>query len=251
MLQRLPEGHRLTHFVSLDSTNAEAQRQWQAGGRGPLWIWAGAQSAGRGRLGRQWVSEEGNLYATFLFTVDAPATVASQVGFVASLAVRDAAMALTGGGGFALKWPNDVLLNGAKFAGILPEALGGNTTMALGIGMNLAHAPQGTPYPVTALGGHIAPRAALETLAAALARWLEVWDGARGFAAVRAAWLEAAIGRDAPVTATVKGREITGTFSGLAADGALMLRTRDGAAHAIHAGEVRFSELEVLRKATP
>ena len=244
MLQRLPEGHRLLHFVSLDSTNAEAQRQWAAGARGPLWIWAGAQTGGRGRLGRTWISEEGNLYATLLFTVPASAAMASQVSFVASLAVRDAALALTGASGFALKWPNDVLLNGAKFAGILPEALGGEISIALGIGINLAHAPSGTPYPVTALGAHIAPRAALETLAAALAQWLEVWNAGHGFTAIRSAWLADALGKDERVTAMHSRAELSGRFSGLGPDGALILTDSAGHSHSIHAGEVRFEALE-------
>ena len=82
---------RLLHFEAIDSTNAEAHRLAKEGERGPLWILADLQSQGRGRLGRHWVSEPGNLYATFVFTFHGSALVASQVGFVAALAIRDTA----------------------------------------------------------------------------------------------------------------------------------------------------------------
>jgi biotin-[acetyl-CoA-carboxylase] ligase BirA-like protein len=163
---KLPAGHRLVHFERIDSTNAEARRLAEAGETGPLWLWADEQTAGRGRLGRSWVSEPGNLYATFLFSSGAPAGVVGQVGFAAALAVHEIAARLLPGADVKLKWPNDVLIGGAKFCGLLAETIGG--TIALGCGINLASAPSGTPYPVTSLARQ-GTRADVETLLGMLA----------------------------------------------------------------------------------
>src|SRR5262249_52630387 len=144
----------------IDSTNAEAHRLARDGERGPLWIMGDLQSQGRGRLGRHWVSEPGNLYATFVFTLKASALVASQIGFVAALAIRDTTVAALprGAGTSKLRWPNAVQLAVAKFAGILPEtgaqSADGGTTVALGMGLNIAHAREGTPSPVTPRARH-------------------------------------------------------------------------------------------------
>ena len=138
-------GVRLIAYDTLGSTNAEALARGRAGERGPLWITAARQTAGRGRRGNAWVSEPGNLYASLLLTDAAPAAHLPELCFVVALAVRDAL------GGAApelssrlkLKWPNDLLLDGAKLAGILIEAesLGGKTITAAGIGVNCVHHP--------------------------------------------------------------------------------------------------------------
>lgn len=250
MVPKLPAGHRLVRFGSVDSTNSQAHRLAEIGERGPLWIWADRQTGGRGRLGRAWVSEPGNLYTTFLFTIAGPPQTGAQASFVAALAVRDAAASLIGeAAGLGLKWPNDVLLRGAKFCGILAETLAHPqaTVLGLGIGLNLAHAPRGMAYPVTSLGAGIAPALALERLADALDRLLSVWNEGSGFAAIRQAWLDHAVGRDGEARAEVNGREVRGRFAGLAEDGALILIGADGIGRSIHAGEVRFAELERLR----
>ena len=250
MALKLPHGHASRHFETIDSTNAEAHRCAEAGEGGPLWLWADRQTRGRGRLGRSWMSEPGNLYATFLFTTAAPPQVAAQASFVAALAVRDTAGALLGTqAGLALKWPNDVLRDGAKFCGILPEIVrlnGRGTCVSLGIGINLAHVPEGLAYPVTRLGP-FAPALALESLAHTLDRRLALWNEGASFAVIRQAWLEHAVGLNGPASAQVNGHEIQGLFAGLADDGALMLRGSDGRTVSIHAGEVRFAELERLR----
>lgn len=252
---QLAPGHRLIHFDEIDSTNAEAHRRAQAGERGPLWIWAERQTQGRGRLGRGWVSEPGNLYASLLFAIDGDAALASQISFVAALAVHDTVRALSRHDlhDLKLKWPNDVLLAGEKFSGILPEAIaGGNgagTLIVLGCGINLAHAPGGLPYPVTALARHgiaASPRECLSELSYALARCLEAWNDGAGFPAMRQAWLSHAIG----LGGSASTGETSGTFTGLASDGALLLTLPDGTSKAIHAGEVRFAALDALRGAS-
>ena len=245
----LATGHPVRHFDRIDSTNLEARRLAELGERGPVWLVADEQTLGRGRLGRSWVSEPGNLYATFLFSIAEGPQAAAQVSFVAALAVHDMVMDLRPDLSPRIKWPNDVLVGGAKFCGVLPEVVGETPTrIAIGCGVNLAHAPRGTPYPVTALGGGIAPVTALQHLDTSLTRRLAQWDEGRGFAAIRDDWAKRALGLGGAVTATSGTRQLTGTFMGLAADGALMLAEADGSLTPIHSGEVSFAELEALRR---
>jgi BirA family transcriptional regulator, biotin operon repressor / biotin---[acetyl-CoA-carboxylase] ligase len=241
---------RLLHFEAIDSTNAEAHRLAKQDEHGPLWIAADLQSQGRGRLGRHWVSEPGNLYATFVFALEGTALTASQVGFVAALAIRDTALAVLprGTGPIKIKWPNDVQLAGAKFAGILPETVAqspdGRITVALGMGLNIAHAPEATPYPVTALarhGGVIAPRDCLDVLDRSLAHWLGVWREGQGFAEIRQEWLAHAAGLGQDFVGIVNQNEVKGRFADLGDDGALILVLADGSRRPIHSGEVRRS----------
>lgn len=239
---------RLLHFEAIDSTNAEAHRLAKEGERGPLWIAADLQSQGRGRLGRHWVSEPGNLYATFVFTLQGSALIASQVGFVAALAIRDTALAVLprGAGPIRIKWPNDVQLAAGKFAGILPETIAqspdGRITVALGMGLNLAHAPEGTPYPVTALARHgsaVTPRDCLDVLDRALSHWLTLWDEGRGFAGIRQNWLAHAAGVGQDFVGVVNQKEVQGKFADLGDDGAMILILPDGSRKPIHSGEVQ------------
>jgi BirA family biotin operon repressor/biotin-[acetyl-CoA-carboxylase] ligase len=245
----LATGHAVHHFASIDSTNLEARRLAEQGEHGPLWLWADEQSGGRGRLGRGWVSEPGNLYATFLFAIAAGPEIAPQVSFVAALAVHDAAVQLRPGLSPSIKWPNDVLIGGAKFCGVLPEVVAGSPTrIAIGCGVNVAHAPAGTPYPVAALGGGLPVEAVLAELDSSLAQRLVQWDEGRGFADIREAWEQRALGLGGAVSAGVGSARKAGIFRGLAADGALILETPDGGLHAIHAGEVGFAELDDMRR---
>ena len=239
---------RLLHFEAIDSTNAEAHRLAKEGERGPLWIVGDLQSQGRGRLGRHWVSEPGNLYATFLFTLQGSALVASQIGFVAALAIRDTAIAVLprGQGPVKIKWPNDVQLVGAKFAGILPETVAqsadGGITVALGMGLNIAHAPEGTLYPVTALARHgarVTPRECLDKLDSSLAHWFSLWREGQGFAGIRQEWLAHAAGLGRDFVGVVNQKEVQGKFTDLGDDGAMILLLADGSKRSIHSGEVQ------------
>jgi BirA family transcriptional regulator, biotin operon repressor / biotin---[acetyl-CoA-carboxylase] ligase len=239
---------RLLHFEAIDSTNTEAHRLAEKGERGPLWILADLQSQGRGRLGRHWVSEPGNLYSTFVFTLQGSAIVASQIGFVAALAIRDMTQHLLPetAGQIKIKWPNDVQLAGAKFAGILPETVAqsgdGRITLALGMGLNIAHAPEGTPYPVTSLSRHgvsMTPRECLAVLDRFLAQWLGIWREGQGFAEIRQNWLAHAAGLGQDFVGVVNQREVQGKFADLADDGAMVLILADGSRKPIHSGEVQ------------
>lgn len=228
---------------TVGSTNSEALAYARAGEKGPLWITARVQTAGRGRRGRTWVSEPGNLYATLLLTDPAPLERASQLSFVAALATHDAiagcAPALVPRLG--LKWPNDVLLAGAKLAGLLIEAEGTRPlVVAVGIGINCRHHPAATEYPATdlaAAGAVVTVEDLFAALSIAMVHRLHEWQA--GFAPVRAAWLARAGGLGGELTARLGSRgDLTGRFETLDEAGRLVLRLPDGTRETIAAGEV-------------
>lgn len=244
---RLPAGHRLIHFADIDSTNAEAMRCAAKGERGPIWLWADRQMQGRGRLGRSWVSDKGNLYATLLIALAVKPSVAAGLSIVAPLAVLNTFKAyLRPASRLELKWPNDVLLQGKKAAGILVESTLQSDLMnfAIGCGLNLQHAPPETRCGATCLadeGVAVPPGAALETLAAEVDRLLRQWDAGAGFAALKAQWLQYAKGLGQLVRLTTAGEIIEGYFEGLGKNGSLLLRNQAGM-HEFHAGEISFAD---------
>jgi BirA family biotin operon repressor/biotin-[acetyl-CoA-carboxylase] ligase len=237
---------------AIDSTNAEARRRAEAGETASQWIVARQQSAGRGRRGRDWESETGNLFATLLtLTARSPAE-AAQVTFVAALAVVDLFDAFALPGRVSIKWPNDVMLAGEKASGILIESgvhATGALWLAVGIGVNLAHAPEGTERPATSLADHLrsdiayppAIDAAATVLAEAFAVWQARWESL-GFQPILDAWTTRANGLDGPCVARLGHETVTGVADGVEADGALRLRTADGQLRLISAGDVFFGE---------
>ncbi|HYC99309.1 biotin--[acetyl-CoA-carboxylase] ligase [Brevundimonas sp.] len=235
-----------------DSTNAEARRRAEAGETGPLWIVARRQTGGRGRRGRAWESDTGNLFATLLMTTPKPPAEAAQVTFLAALAVADLLDAFAPPSLVTIKWPNDVLLAGEKASGVLVESgahPSGGLWLAVGIGVNLAHAPTGTERPATALAHHLrgdvgAPppvEAAAARLAEAFAVWLERWE-TLGFEPILDAWRARTPGLDGPATARLGHETVEGRAEGVAPDGALRLRLADGTLRLISAGDVFFGE---------
>jgi BirA family transcriptional regulator, biotin operon repressor / biotin---[acetyl-CoA-carboxylase] ligase len=238
-------GYRLSVHDSLASTNAEALNLARGGERGPLWIVAREQTAGRGRRGNAWVSPPGNLYATLLLTDPAPTECAPQLSFVAVLALHDAIGACAPGLGkaLALKWPNDLLCGGAKVAGILIEGEGAGDALAvaIGIGVNCTSHPPQTPYRATDLQGEGAPvdaAALFEALTASLAQRLAAWRRGAGFSDIRADWIARAAGMGGDMRARLPDREIVGRGEGLDAHGRLLLRLADGSLQVIAAGDV-------------
>jgi len=236
-------GVRHIAYETLGSTNAEALARARAGERGPLWITAATQSAGRGRRGNAWVSTPGNLFATLLLTEPSPPDVAPQLSFVAGLGLHDAVAECAPQLGplLKLKWPNDLLLAGTKLAGILIEGESGPPfAVALGIGVNCAVHPAGTPYPATDLAAHgalVTPSRLLESLARAMNRRLGQWQAGQGFAGVRADWIKRAAGMGQDIRVRLPERELSGCFQGLDDQGRLLLQTENGVT-TVTAGEV-------------
>ena len=247
----LPDGYRQEHHDSLASTNAHALAAARAGAAGGLWVTAGEQTAGRGRRGRAWTTGAGNLAASLMLVDLAPPEIAPTVSFVAALAAHQAVVDVAGPAiaeRLALKWPNDLLLDRMKIAGILVEGEGlpsGAFALVIGIGVNCVSHPE-------IAGGQAASNLAArglpvdaETLFARLAlrmdEELRRWDRGRGFAGVRAAWLARAAGIGEPIRANLAAGTVSGRFETLDEAGRLVLVGDDGSRRAIGAGDVFLS----------
>lgn len=239
-----PGATPVVRFDTVGSTNAEALAQ--AGGAAPRWFVADRQTGGRGRRGRPWTSEPGNLYASLLLVDAGPPARQPQLCFVAALALHDAVRAVTGIDPLRidLKWPNDVMIDGAKLAGILLEGAvvpGGRIATVIGFGVNCAHHPSDTPYASTdlsAAGYPTDPPGMLAALDAAVRERLAEWAGGEGFARSREAWILRARGIGKAVTVRLGDRQVDGIFEALDFSGAMILRRPDGVRETISAGDV-------------
>ena len=247
-------GVRLESLGTTGSTNAEARIRGLQGERGPLWITATAQTQGRGRRGRSWISPPGNLYASLLLSNPSPFERAPQLAFVAALALRDAVVHEAGALAERLKfkWPNDLLLDDAKSAGILIEGEATSEAGAqqgfivvIGVGVNCGNHPSANDgsfaVPATDLAAHgaaITPEQLFARLSATMCRRLLQWDRSRGFAAILGDWLKHARGIGEPIMVRDGDAEIQGRFVGLDHDGRLVLERADGELTKIAAGDV-------------
>ncbi|WP_417515225.1 biotin--[acetyl-CoA-carboxylase] ligase [Minwuia sp.] len=226
------------------STNDEARSRIADVAEHAFVVTAERQLQGRGRRGRDWISPPGNLYASFAFDPARPVGELPELSFVAALAVCDMARDyVPDPGAVRCKWPNDVLIDGAKLSGILLETAAmeaGRLAVIVGIGVNIASKPADTPYPAVALGDlvdGIAVETVLAGLSGHLRDWVAVWQS-EGFQAIRKAWLARADGMGEPVVARLPDREVHGIFAGLAEDGALVLETGGGDVVRIAAADV-------------
>ncbi len=236
-------------FVSLEetaSTNAEALRRASSGERGPLWISAARQTDGRGRSGRIWQSLPGNLFASLIVTPDCDMETASQLALLSGVALYDAVSELLGVARdpLELKWPNDLLLGGAKIAGVLLETVrhDGDLTVVIGVGLNVASHPDDPVQRTTSLaagGIECDPDVALRTLAKNTDCWLQSWSDGKGFERVRQAWLDRAGPTGRPLRVRMGERMTEGLYAGLDTKGALRLDTGSGET-SVTAGDVFF-----------
>ena len=224
----------------------EARRLAEAGAEDRTLIWAQQQIGGRGRRGRPWISPPGNVYSSLLLR---PGTLApshgTELSFLTAVAVAETAVELVPAScRVACKWPNDVLIDGAKCAGILLESQSGPDGLigwvVIGVGINVMSAPEAVEYPVTSLaaaGARADVATVLATYIGCLAAWLARWE-AEGFAPLREAWLDRAAGLGRPVRVRLDDREIEGVFESLDDAGALIVVKADGSRERVLAGDV-------------
>jgi BirA family biotin operon repressor/biotin-[acetyl-CoA-carboxylase] ligase len=203
------------------------------------WLRAGRQTGGRGRMGRSWESPSGNLFCSTLVRARAGDPPAHTLALVAANAVH-ALVAPLCRGQARIKWPNDVLVDGAKMAGILLER--SSDAIIVGIGVNVKGHPTGLDRPVTSLADQGAPDAEagalLERLANLFAHWLGIWR-AQGLEPVRGHWLLNAHPTGTPMRVIQPdGEQVEGLFDTLDREGMLILRLANGDARAIHAGDI-------------
>lgn len=268
-------GYRLFGFDSVGSTNAEAQERLRAGDEGKVWFAALQQTAGKGRRGRTWVSPHGNLAASLLLTFETGNTALASLGFVAGVALSTAldkvccfetdlgttaradGLALGQGTGksphIALKWPNDVLADGVKLAGILLESHvipTGGQGVVIGIGVNVVEAPAGLDYPtacLAALGINTDAPILFEALSDAWVDVFNVWNNGAGLAEVLNMWRQRATGFGAKVAVNAPGGVIRGVFEDVDDEGRLLVLQDDGTRITITAGDVHFGTTASLR----
>lgn len=225
------------HHDRIGSTNDEARRLALEGAPHGTAVRADEQTAGRGRLSRRWFSPPGNLYFSVVLRGIPPAR-GWEISFVAALAVADTVDALLPSHTRAqLKWPNDVLVGGAKISGILIEAA--DDALILGIGINVLVAPDAPAYPTTTLaasGGLATVDGAASLLLRHLEARLASWD-TEGFHPIRQAWLARAHRLGETLHVATGGHAVTGMFVGLDQDGALLLDTAAGRTRVV-AGDV-------------
>lgn len=226
---------RIRTVAETGSTNEDLLAEARAGAPEGVWLRAEAQSGGRGRVGRAWLSPPGNLYASTIVRLHAGEPEPATLALVAAVALEEVAGAYAGVGRLQLKWPNDLMAGPAKLAGILLERV--EDAVVIGFGVNLAHHPENLERPTASLAslgfGAPDPGDFLADLAEALARWIARWRG-EGLTPVRARWMERA---HPPGTALVAGGA-EGLFDGLDRQGALLLRRPDGSVDTIRAGDV-------------
>ena len=229
-------GFRHVAFDALGSTNDEALARALAGDPGKLWIVARSQSRGRGRVGRSWSSPVGNLYASLLLVDPAEARHAPELGFVAGLALARAVVEIADvRDSVRIKWPNDLVHDGAKFAGVLVEGTqlsAGAFACVLGFGVNCGSHPAGLDYRTTDLGSFASsPRSTAElfkALSSHVVEALALWDRGRNFAGLRESWLAVALPRGSPLTVKTSLSRTDGSFETIDTRGRLVLSTAAG-----------------------
>ena len=249
---KMPSAFELAAFESIDSTNDELRRRAMNGASSNTVICALEQTKGRGRRGRTWISQTGNLFCSILQKPTVPVGEAAKASFVTAIAIHDAVKEAISGFDceVSCKWPNDVLVDGYKVSGILLESQAntGHQTLdwlIVGIGINLAHSPADTRYPSGYLNAYredvLDPPKMLEMLLRHFQIWFERWE-TLGFPAIRDAWLERAKGLNEEIIVNLENERLKGTFETLDPDGSLVLRTPQGVRH-ISAGDVFFPNI--------
>ena len=246
MTVSLPAGYDHQIYPELDSTNEEAKRQISGNQIvRPTWIQAQTQTAGRGRRGQSWTSEPGNLFCSLALPLERDLSEAANLSFAAALAVAGALEPHVDPAKLQFKWPNDVLLEQQKIAGILLEVQrqGEVPWLIIGIGVNVSSAPANVQFPATALSEVLEEDVSVDVvmtgLAGRFADWLTVWR-TQGFAPVREAWLKRAARINMDISVRLPHETLSGSFMGLDDDGGLRLRLADGDERRITAGDIFF-----------
>lgn len=243
-------GAKLLIFDEIDSTNEEARRRAAKGDVTPVYLMARTQTAGRGRRGREWMSLPGNLFLTYYGVTQKPPAEIALLGFAAGVALAEFCDSLLAAGRARLKWPNDLMLDGRKAAGLLLESGAlpdGRNWFAIGVGFNLVASPGNVGQETAALTD-LAPRATLapETVANDFAERLASWAARldrEGFAPLRSAWETRAYGLGEAASVELNGQMLSGISRGLSPRGELMLELPNGEMRAVAAGDILFPRL--------
>jgi len=257
--QALAQGYRLDQHALVASTNVLAVQYAKDGEAGHLWVVAARQAQGKGRRGRVWYSPPGNLYASLLLVEDIEQTQAATLGFVAGVSLIETIATLCppyigSTISLQLKWPNDVLLDGAKLAGILLERLllpkSGKAALIIGFGLNVEQAPEAEFYPTISLkkaGIDATPQLVFEHLSYFWAQNFSLWQKKNGLDIIRQKWLENAAGLGGEVHVLVNSEAISGIFETIDEQCQLVITTESGEKVTVPAGDVHFGNVSSWR----
>lgn len=251
--KNLLDDYHLLSYDVLDSTNEEAKRLAGGGASHGAVIWAKRQTAGKGRMGRDWISPEGNLYVSILLNPPCGLPECSQLSFVAAVAAVDTLQPIIPDSGeIECKWPNDVLFNGRKLGGILLESFttldesGKNRQwIAVGIGINIDSSPENVRFPATCLrASGVEIISAKIVLSRFIYNFIHAYDEwtMEGFEAIRERWVESAYKLGFPVEVQMGNQTCTGTMQGIDQYGRLLVQEQNGSVKTISAGEVVYPE---------
>jgi|TARA_B110000263_G_scaffold227961_1_gene220666 BirA family biotin operon repressor/biotin-[acetyl-CoA-carboxylase] ligase len=240
----LPDGYNLIRLDIVDSTNAEALRLAQSEALGNTLVWAKEQTHGRGRRGRTWVSPIGNFYCSLLLYPNQAPDQFAQLAFVAALALSDAINAVAPKIRVEIKWPNDLLVDGRKIAGILLEGNVNETSkrrsLVVGMGVNVTSHPK-NPGSIQATslareGSKAEFYDLLNPAAHGMGRWIGIWN-AQGFGPIRSEWMNRAVGIGGEVEVRMAEKTVAGVFQSVDDSGALVV-SNSGGEHTVKAADV-------------
>lgn len=229
----------VVYFEAIDSTNDHAKLLARDGAAEGTIVHAARQTAGRGRQGNTWESAEGNLFMSLILRPQLPAPLVGQLSFLVAVALAETVRDILPAAPVALKWPNDVLLAGRKMAGILleTEASGHRPAWVVaGIGVNVKSAPENAAS-LAGYGAEITAAEVMQKLAAKIMALYALWKD-KGFAPVRAAWMQQAAYLNEDINVRLPNETFRARFLGIDEDGALLAETPDGQRRHIASGEV-------------
>lgn len=260
MERKLPEDYSLLVFDNVDSTNEEAKRLIRAKMHGEdsekTVVWAKSQNSGRGRQGRKWSSPTGNLYLSIILNPDSKIEILSQLSFVAALALKAAIEKfLPKDAVCEYKWPNDLLVNGCKIAGILLEnevvKKGSSGWLVVGVGVNVKKFPKNLDIAATSLKElgceDLNVEDVMEEVISSFNDKFEVWKN-EGFDVVRKEWLASARGIGEEINVSLPKESLSGVFKEINHNGELVLSLGGGKIRLISGGEVFFDLKESRQK---
>lgn len=245
------DNYHLLTYDAIDSTNEEAKRLALSGGQHGAVCWAKKQTNGKGRLNRKWVSEEGNLYCSFLLKPQHLVKDFTQIPFVAALAVARAINPVfEEKNAISLKWPNDILLNDKKLGGILVETVNAQSKfpwVVVGIGLNIEHFPKDTSLAATSLKDAgveiISAKIILSRIMNCFFPLMDEWED-KGFDDIKNEWEKHAAYKQEKVSFKQNDMSAQGTFIGINYDGECIIKAEDDTLHSFQAGDLTLRKID-------
>lgn len=236
---------KIFEFDTLPSTNAEARSLAINGAQEYSAIWAHQQSGGKGRGGRKWHSPRGNLYVSYILRPKVFINLATQLSLVTAVALGDTLSEYLETSRIKNKWPNDLLVDGKKIAGILLETTsnkaGVTEWVIIGCGVNIANYPVLSNYKTTSLNKEIGVEIPIREFLFNFGNYLEIryknWLE-YGIVEARNIWLERVTGLGSQILVKLPTLELRGVFEGLDPSGALVLKNNNGERQIITTGEI-------------